>query len=241
MEIGTAEPVVKKKKLVRRRGSMLSGGPGGPGKRGGGGGGGNDGGDHLNNDQPYSDSPAQDKSKIVAVFLLIVVMMTFAGLIGAYVVIATNGVAEWKPFNLPVQVWISTGIIIASSIAYHIAKTALNGDFQEKARKWFIATAALGGAFISSQLIVWLQLIRQGVYMGGNPYAGFFYMLTALHAIHVLGGIIALGSILLRSWHGTIESAEMTYRRNMARSVGWYWDFMGILWIGIVVLLGFWK
>lgn len=240
MEIGTAEPVVKKKKLIRKRGSRLSGGPGGgPGRRGGGGG--NDGGDHLNNDQPYSDSNPQDKSRIVTIFLLIVVMMTFSGLIGAYVVIATNGAAEWKPFDLPIQVWISTALIIASSFAYHIAKNALNSELQEKARKWFVATAALGGAFISSQLIVWLLLVREGVYMSGNPYAGFFYMLTALHAIHVLGGIIALGSILLRSWHGTMVELELTYRRNMARSVGWYWDFMGILWIGIVVLLGFWK
>lgn len=242
MEIGTAEPVIKKKKLVRKRGSRLSGGPGGPGRRnGGGGGGGNDGGDHLNNDYPYSNSQIPDKSRIVTAFLLLVVLMTFAGLIGAYVVVATNGVAEWKPFDLPVQVWISTVLIIVSSVAYHFAKSALDGDLQDRARKWFVATAALGGAFISSQLLVWLLLVRQGVYMSGNPYAGFFYMLTAVHAVHVLGGIVALGSILLRSWHGTIDSDEMTYRRNLARSVGWYWHFMGVLWMGIVVLLGFWK
>jgi cytochrome c oxidase subunit 3 len=241
MEIGTAEPIVKKKKLVRKKGSRLSGGPGGPGRRGGGGGGGNDGGDHLNNDHPYSDSPTPDKSRIVTIFLLIAVVMTFSGLIGAYVVIATNNVAEWKPFHLPLPIWLSTALIIASSITYHCGKAALDGDLQEKARKWFVATAVLGGMFISSQLLVWLLLVREGVYMSGNPYGGFFYMLTALHAVHVLGGVVALGSILLRSWQGTMNSHELTYRRNLARSVGWYWHFMGILWVSIFMLLDFWK
>lgn len=242
MEIGTAEPVVEKRRFVRKKGSRLSGGSGGgPGKRNGGNGGGSDGGDHLNNDYPQSDTPAPDKSKVVTAFLLLVVLMTFSGLIGAYIVIANNGVAEWKPFDLPIQVWFSTALIFASSIAYHFAKRALDTEHQVAARKWFTVTAALGGAFISSQLLVWLILVQKGVYMSGNPYAGFFYLLTAIHAVHVLGGVIALGAILLRSWEATMDVNEMTYRQNLCRSVGWYWHFMGILWIGIFVLLGFWK
>jgi cytochrome c oxidase subunit 3 len=77
--------------------------------------------------------------------------------------------------------------------------------------------------------------------MQGNPYAGFFYILTGIHAVHVLGGIVALGAILLRSWNYTEYGPELEYRRNLARSVGWYWHFMGLLWIVLFLLLGFWK
>jgi cytochrome c oxidase subunit 3 len=104
-----------------------------------------------------------------------------------------------------------------------------------------IATTALGAAFISSQILLWMALVNRGFYMRGNPYAGFFYIMTAAHAVHVVGGIIALGAIVLRTWHDTLREAELTYRRNLARSVGWYWHFMGALWLLLFGLLGFWK
>ena len=167
--------------------------------------------------------------------------MTFGGMLGAYIVISTNETAEWRPFDLPFQTWISTAIIIASSITYHFAQSAIFEGLHNRARKMLIATAALGGTFIASQLLVWLALVNRGFYMRGNPYAGFFYILTAVHAIHVLGGIVALGAILLRSWNETEYGPELVYRRNLARSVGWYWHFMGGLWIVLFVMLGFWK
>lgn len=167
--------------------------------------------------------------------------MTFGGMIGAYVVISTNGAAEWRPFALPFQVWVSTALIIASSVSYHLAKNAVFRAENQRARKLFVATTALGAAFISSQLMVWLALVNRGFYMRGNPYAGFFYILTAAHAVHVVGGIVALGAILLRSWNDTEFGPELAYRRNLARSVGWYWHFMGFLWIVLFVMLGFWK
>ena len=95
--------------------------------------------------------------------------------------------------------------------------------------------------FIASQLIAWVELVRRGVYMESNPYAGFFYILTAVHALHVIGGIIALGYILLRTWHPTDSDAELVQRQQISTTVGWYWHFMDGLWIVLVLLLGFWK
>lgn len=240
MKIGTAEqPVGKSGAKIRLRSRFLGGGMSGGN---GGNGGGNDGGDDPRfDDVGTDDALTQDKAKVVTWFLLLVVLMTFGGMIGAYVVIATNGAAEWKPFNLPIQVWISTAIILVSSVTYHLAKKAYFEDEYTKSRKLLIATTALGAAFISSQILVWLALVNRGFYLRGNPYAGFFYILTAVHAIHVLGGIVALGTVVLRTWNGTSSENELTYRRNLARSVGWYWHFMGALWIVLFVLLGFWK
>ena len=245
MQVGTLETEVEQEK-PRRRSSRISGG--GPGNRGGknggdsgGSGGGSGGGGSDRAFETEFDDINRDKSRIITWFLLLVVLMTFGGLIGSYIYISTNRALEWTPFDLPVQVWISTAILIASSVTYEIARKAIYANDHNRSKRFLLATTVLGGVFISSQIIAWVALVNRGFYMRGNPYAGFFYILTAAHAIHVLGGIVALGSILLRSWYPTENPEELKYHRNFARSVGLYWHFMGVLWIVLFLLLGFWK
>jgi cytochrome c oxidase subunit III len=238
MEIGTADVIEKlAEERLRRKG--LSGGTGSGGGGGYDGGGGDDRSD--NDDLGESDASIASKSRIFTAFLLIVVLMTFGGLMAAYVVIATNNVPEWKPFDLPVQVWISTIIILISSVTYHVATTAFSRDEQLRAKKWLLATTVLGAVFISSQILSWVILTGRGLYVESNPYAGFFYILTAVHAVHVVGGITALSAVLLRSWFPTAIHIELVKRKALSQAVGWYWDFMGGIWIVVFVLLGFWK
>ncbi len=246
MEIGVAEPIPDEQSRKKKRSRRPRGGSGKSGNNGGGGGGDDDnggpGGSGFNPPQPENEpEEAPDKSKVVTWFLLLVVMMTFGGLLGAYVVIATNNVAEWQPFTLPFQVWISTGLIIASSIVYHFAQRAVEANDHTRSQRFLLATCILGAAFISSQILAWMALVDRGLYMSGNPYAGFFYILTGIHAAHVLGGVIALGTIYLRTRNETEYGPELKYRRNLARSVGWYWHFMGLLWIVLFFMLGFWQ
>ena len=242
MEIGTLEPIVEAKGRRKLR-SRVTGSDGFGSSNGGNGGDGNDG-DDRNFERHDLDSPdesAADKAKIITWFVLLAVGMTFAGLIGAYVMVSTNHAAEWKPFDLPIQLWISTILILISSISYHFAKRSIDSDAIDTGRKWLLVTTVLGAAFISSQILAWLVLSKRGLYMQGNPYAGFFYILTAVHLAHVLGGIVALGSIVLSSWNGGGSQIDRLKRRNLARAVGWYWHFMGTLWIVLFVLLGFWR
>ena len=188
-----------------------------------------------------NENAFRDKSKIITLFLLLVVLMTFGGLIGAYVVIATNDVVEWQPFSLPIPVWISTVLIIISSLSYELAKRGVINSDTSATRGYMLITSALGGMFIASQLMAWLVLVNRGFYLSGNPYSGFFYILTAIHAAHILGGIVALGAITLRTWYPTADLDEYGYRKALAISVGMYWHFMGFLWIVLFLLLGFWK
>ncbi len=239
MKIGTADIIEEIEERKPRR-SSPSGGSNKSGGDGGGRGPGGPGGDRSEgSDLPERFIPG--KGRIFTGFLLVVVIMTFGGLIAAYVVIATNKVAEWRPFDLPIQVWLSTAIIIASSVTYHIGKLATTRHDQPRAKKWFIATTVLGAAFISSQILAWLELAGRGLYMSGNPYVGFFYLLTVIHAVHVIGGIAALGSVLLRVWHPTANDEAMLKRASMAQVIGWYWHVVGGLWIVLFILLGFWK
>lgn len=251
MKIGTIEVADEVEKPKKLKSSLSSGsGPSrsnGGGGRGPGGSGGDDGGPSGGSEPPATGGgdPASQfipgKSRVLTLFLLLVVMMTFGGLIGAYIVIATNKSAEWRPFDLPVSVWISTFLILVSSVVFHLGKKAVDRNDQPSAKRWFIVTTVLGAAFISSQLLAWFALNARGFYLEGNPYTGFFYLLTGVHAVHVIGGIVALGAIVLRSLTPTERLVEIARRQTLAQTVGWYWHFMGGLWILLFVLLGFWK
>ena len=146
MDLGTAEIVDEKPLQKKRRPGIAIGGGSPSGGGDGGGGGGSDnggGGDDRPNQYRTREAFMPAKSRILTGFLLVIVVMTFGGLIAAYVVIATNNVPEWRPFALPVQLWISTALIILSSIFYHLGKKAADDNRQEKAKKWFIVTTAL--------------------------------------------------------------------------------------------------
>lgn len=233
MNVGTIEAAANETEIRRR--SSISGGSGPNGNSGRGGSGG---------DGPGSDGlefSTPEKAKVLTWFLLVVVMMTFGGLSAAYIVTALNKAVEWRPFDLPIQVWISTVIIVISSFVYHRGKTGLDDFDQPRAKTWLTATAVLGATFISSQLLAWLELRSRGFYFAGNPYAGFFYILTAIHALHVLGGIIALGSVVIGTWNVIGSDARWERLQSLGQVVGWYWHFMGGVWLVLFVLLGFWK
>ncbi len=242
MKIGTVETIEEKEKKRKIRSNLTSGFGSNGGNRNGGGGGSDDGDNNRNNDSfEEAEIYQSNKFRIATWFLLLVVLMTFGGLISAYIVISTNGVMEWKPFDLPIQVWISTNLILASSITYTISQKALNLDNQQKAKNWLLATTVFGGMFIASQILSWLELVKRGVYVQSNPYAGFFYILTGVHALHVIGGIAVLGYVVLRTWQKTSSDEELNKRKTISNAVGWYWHFMDALWIVLFLLLGFWK
>lgn len=245
LEVGTLKTNVESENRTKRRSGVQTGrGSGNNGRKKGGGGGGGDNGNNDDDKNYYfedSETHKPNKYRIGMWFTMLIVLMTFSGLIGAYIVIATNEKLEWRPFNLPIQVWISTALLFFSSVSYEIFRIKLKNDNQGEARTWLILTTVLGATFISSQILAWLELYQQGVYLQSNPYAGFFYFLTAIHAIHVLGGICALGYVVLRTWVKTDSTEELEKRQTISTVVGWYWHFMDGLWIVLLLLLGFFK
>ena len=107
--------------------------------------------------------------------------------------------------------------------------------------RWLMITVALGLAFLVTQLFAWRQLVRQGVYMASNPYNSFFYLFTAAHGLHLLGGILALGYLLLRTTKKRSTVEGELRRVGAAGAASIYWHFMDGLWVALFMLLFLWK
>lgn len=171
------------------------------------------------------------------------ILMLFMALTSAYVFRA--GTAGWQSIGTPPALWVSTAIIIASSIAFERARKSLKRDDRAAYRRWLTVALALGFAFLGSQLFAWRELIAQGMYLSTNPHSSFFYMLTALHGIHLVGGICGLCYLLLRARRrardGESERTVAVKRRAAADAVGIYWHFMDGLWVYLFVLLFLWR
>ena len=84
--------------------------------------------------------------------------------------------------------------------------------------------------FVAGQYAAWLQLRSQGLYLATNPNSSFFYLLTALHGLHVLGGLAGLTYVIRKL-------NRVVLRRSTLDSFSYYWHFMGILWVYLLLLL----
>lgn len=221
---------------ARSKAYSAGSGTGGSGRRRGGDDGGSGGTDPF-----VIMDKANERLKLVTWLIMLAVMMTFVGLIAAYIVVSTNGVMEWNPFRLPGQVWFSTALLLVSSAAFTVSHRQRVKGRQASAKRWLVLTTVLGATFVASQVLAWLGLYRAGYYMTSNPYAGFFYFITALHAVHVIVGVGALGFAVLRTWVPTDSREDLERRIVISRSVGQYWHFMDALWVLLVLMFAFWK
>jgi cytochrome c oxidase subunit III len=170
------------------------------------------------------------------------ILMLFISLTSAYLV-RQNPVAradEMDPFgpvSLPPILWVSSIVLILSSVTLEAAKRALRRNRYERVRNLICLTTALGAGFVAAQLLAWRQLVAQGVYVNSTPHSSFFYLLTGLHGVHLLGGIIALGILAI----ATIRLRIGVRTRNAVEVTTMYWHFMDVVWIWLFLLLFFWR
>jgi cytochrome c oxidase subunit III len=168
------------------------------------------------------------------------ILMMFTSLSSAYVVRA--GVSnDWYPLAVPQILYLSTALIVISSGTLELARRKLKSSVIDGYSRWLVITALLGVAFLVSQLLAWRQLAGRGIYVASNPHSSFFYLLTAAHAVHLLGGLVALIYLVVRARQVLGATAVDAKRRAIADAVSIYWHFMDVLWIYLFVLLFFWR
>ena len=168
------------------------------------------------------------------------IAMMFTSLSSAYIVRYASA-NDWIPLAIPPAMFASTALILISSVTLELARRKLKRSFQNAYGRYLLLTALLGLAFLSSQLIAWRQLARQGIYLASNPHSSFFYLLTGAHAVHLLGGLLALSFLWLRSRRVVSQPALIARRQATADAVTIYWHFMDGLWIYLFLLLFLWR
>jgi cytochrome c oxidase subunit 3 len=187
------------------------------------------------------------------------ILMLFISFTAAYVirrgfvsldVSAAGYIQTWVPVRLP---WIlllaNTAILIASSITIDMARREVTREAalapvqsipgvslgDERRFPWLALTATLGFAFLGGQLFFWSKLSSSGFHLAGGTSSSFVYILTAMHGLHLAGGVLALlFANVASALHRPVET-----RRIVVDITSWYWHCMTALWIYILVLFSF--
>jgi cytochrome c oxidase subunit III len=193
------------------------------------GGGGNASGDGGDGPDGGESDRARDRISVTGVSILVAaVLMLFMALVSALVV-RKGASNDWTALIVPRILWLNTAILMASSVTLVRSRKSLAANDLEGFRHWWIVTTILGVLFLAGQVIAWRQLLGEGVYLATNPSSSFFYVFTAAHGLHLLGGVIALFYVAMRS---------VRRRRQLAvtEAASMYWHVMDGLWVFIFLL-----
>jgi cytochrome c oxidase subunit III len=159
---------------------------------------------------------------------LAAILMLFMALVSAFIV-RKGSANDWIFLVVPRILWLNTAILIASSWTLirsrkHLALKDLGGF-----RHWWMVTTILGLLFLVGQLMAWRILVNEGVYLASNPSSSFFYVFTAAHGLHLLGGIIGLLYVAIRQ----VKQGRLL---AVTKAAAMYWHFMDGLWVFILLL-----
>jgi len=186
---------------------------------------------HLRAVRDSSSPPASTGIWVV----LASITMTFLAFTSALIV-RQGAALDWRHLTLPRVLYLNTLVLLASSVTLEVARRRV-GTFMAGGRtaisipeRWLYLTLSLGVLFVVGQYAAWLQLRSQGLYLATNPNSSFFYVLTAMHALHVLGGLGALVRVISRL-------KRLVLRKSTLDATSRYWHFMDALWVYLLVLL----
>jgi len=180
----------------------------------------------------YGQERAPSSGIWVGVFAI---TMSFAAFTSALFV--REGTADWGHLTLPSILYFNTLVLLVSSVTLECARQALEAgrlgtqEVSHKASAWVMVTLLLGLGFCAGQFHAWQDLRAEGIYLATNPNSSFFYLLTFLHALHVLVGILVMVYLA-----GRLMASHTTFRRSLFSNTAIYWHFMTGLWLYLLLL-----
>lgn len=159
------------------------------------------------------------------------ITMMFAGLTSAYIV--KKNQAHWMDFDLPRAFWYSTAVIILSSITIILAQRKFKNREMAAYRGLVTVTFILGLLFLVLQLVGFTTLANDGLTLQKNVSVSFLYVIVCLHALHVVGGVVALMVMFIKAFSKSVKS----YNTVPIEVMGTYWHFVDVLWIYLLLFL----
>jgi cytochrome c oxidase subunit 3 len=166
---------------------------------------------------------------------LFAITMSFAAFTSALFIRQAS--SDWTHIAAPRILFLSTAVLLVSSFLMEASRRELEGQpgsqINEQSKRLALVglTVLLGLTFVAGQYLAWRNLAAQGMYLATNPNSSFFYLLTGVHALHVLGGIAALLYLFIQL------AVHKSVRRNLLRGVVVYWHFMAALWLYLLVVI----
>src|SRR5258706_6218655 len=170
----------------------------------------------------------------LGVFLAVVGSL-FALFISAYSMRMT--MVDWRARPVPRLLWSNTGVLVLSSVALQWAQVAARRNDMDGVIVGLCAGGASAITFLVGQLLAWRQLSLAGYFVASNPANSFFYLITAAHGLHLMGGLVALGRTTAKVWRGV----EMVEVRLSVELCAIYWHFLLLVWLVLLGLLTGWT
>lgn len=184
---------------------------------------------------PHTESPTTNPAKIGLGVFLAVVGTLFALLLSAYFM--RMQYADWQAAPMPRLLWLNTGMLVLASVALQCAVVAAQKGQLDNLRLALLAGTLTSVAFLGGQLLAWRDFAAAGYFATENPAASFFYLLTALHGLHIVGGLVALGRTNLRAWRGDRPDRLVLSSELCAM----YWHVLLVVWLVLFAVLMGWA
>jgi len=182
------------------------------------------------------DSPSSlPAAKIGLGVFLAVAGSLFALFISAYSM--RMNMVDWRALPVPRLLWFNTGLLVLSSAALQWAHMAARRNDMDRVMVGLSAGGASAVTFLVGQLLAWQQLRAAGYFVASNPANSFFYLITAVHGLHLMGGLVALSRTSAKVWRG----AEMAQVRLSVELCAIYWHFLLLVWLVLLGLLTGWT
>jgi len=191
---------------------------------------------------PTSQETVTSSAPKVGLFAFLIVVSSLFGLFSSAYVLRMqghSGLAAWDALDEPNVLWLNTLVLVLASAALQIARTrAERADF-DGVRRYFSAGGLLTLLFLAGQVFAWRQANANGTLGVGSPAYSFFVLLTAIHGLHLIGGLFVLGRTTVRVWDG-IDAKYVATRSQIVLSVQLcttYWHWLLLIWLGLFALL----
>jgi len=186
--------------------------------------------------EPVSDSRIlREKTNRNMLYIgIFSIVMLFAALTSA--VILRSADTGWNPIVIPRMFWISTGVILFSSLTLNMALSAARKNAFNQVRLLLSTTLLLGFAFGLFQILGWREMLSQNIFMSGptaSPAGSYVYFISFIHLLHIVGGIAYLLVIWAKSFKNTYNSGNLMGIRHASL----FWHFLDGLWIYLFVFL----
>jgi cytochrome c oxidase subunit 3 len=183
-------------------------------------------------DESWQSEPAfpVTKGRLGLWLLLGGIVMLFGGFSSAYIVL--RGLPSWQNVAIPSVLWISTGVLLASSVTIEMTRKAMLKGLHGPAKAWIGITGILGLAFLGGQVVAWMQMVQAGVYLPSTLHSSFLYILTGTHGIHLIGGLGALLFVLTQTFRNRYTATD----HEPISLCATYWHFMDGLWVYLFLM-----